>query len=77
MKACRLLLVLAFVLSCAAGLFANSVPDPRVIVKDPDCKETCTPGFVRRGGVEPVDCRRTIACANLHGGSRSSRVLGF
>jgi len=43
MKACRLLLVLMFVLSCAAGLLANSVPDPRVIVKDPDCKETCTP----------------------------------
>jgi PEP-CTERM motif-containing protein len=43
MKVFRVFLVLAVVLLCAASVFANSVPDPKVIVKDPTCTGSCTP----------------------------------
>jgi hypothetical protein len=43
MSLCRVLLVLALVLACAIGVFANSVPDPKVIINDPTCVNPCTP----------------------------------
>jgi hypothetical protein len=43
MKSLRVFLVLALVFACAVSAFANSVPDPKVIINDPDCKGSCTP----------------------------------
>jgi hypothetical protein len=43
MKSLRVFLVLALVLVCAVSVFANSVPDPKVIINDPTCTGSCTP----------------------------------
>lgn len=42
MRSTRVLCVLTLLLASASA-FANSVPDPRIIVKDPVCTGTCTP----------------------------------
>lgn len=42
MKSSRVVCILALLFASAAA-FANSVPDPRIIVKDPVCTGTCTP----------------------------------
>ncbi len=41
MKRTVALLLVVTVLSCIAA-FANSIPDPRIIIKDPVCGSTCT-----------------------------------
>jgi PEP-CTERM motif-containing protein len=43
MTVSRVFLVLTLVLACSAFLFANSVPDPKVIINDPTCSGSCTP----------------------------------
>lgn len=42
MKSLHVFLVLTFVLVCVMGVFANSVPDPKVIINDPTCASGCS-----------------------------------
>ena len=43
MSSSRVVLVLVLVLGCAVSVFANSVPDPKVIINDPTCVSPCMP----------------------------------
>ena len=74
MKAARILPVLVFVLTCALGAVANSVPDPKVIIKDPACAQ-CTPVGIHFTFSTPASGTGTVSFLNNSGVSWSTLRL--
>jgi hypothetical protein len=66
MKSARVFLVLLLVLGCSAVVFANSVPDPKVIIKDPTCT-SCTPVGTNFNFSTPASGSGTLTFLNNSG----------
>jgi hypothetical protein len=66
MKSARVLLVLLLILGCSAVVFANSVPDPKVIIKDPPCPG-CTPVGTNFSFGTPAGGSGTLHFLNISG----------
>lgn len=75
MKSLRVFLLLALVLACAVSVFANSVPDPRVIINDPTCTGSCTPVGMNFNFTTPASGVGDVAFQNNSGVSWSSLRL--
>jgi len=75
MKSLRVILVLAVVLACGIGVFANSVPDPKVIINDPTCTGSCTPVGTSFSFGTPASGSGTLLFQNNSGVSWSSLRL--
>lgn len=74
MRVSRVFLVLAVLLVCTVAVFANSVPDPKVIIKDPVCAN-CTPVGKNFTFGTPASGSGTVAFLNNSGVSWSTLRL--